>query len=494
MNRSWRARFLATALILTPMPALFALPAQAQDIDVSFDSFHDRLANYGEWVYSDRWGEVWVPDNVDADWSPYTVGHWVYTDDYGWLWASDEGEWGDIVYHYGRWVDDPDDGWIWIPGYVWSPAWVVWRSSGDRMGWMPMPPDDAFLGGPSVSVSLSFGDWGDTHGYYGYSRWYGPSYNADRFDAMWTFVPLGHMGDRNYRSYATRGPRAAAFINNSHNVTNYTVVNNVVVNRSVTIDTVQRAGGHPQRVADAAQVLHDPHLVTHADVGLQIQARQRQADPRGNGHANSAPPPNALQVKTLSTRPVERNGRPMPHLFNQSNAVKTFHPAGVAPPQGNPAQPAGASPPVNPGGPMRGEHRDRNTPGAGSAGTQPPQPGGPGNGAGASEQIQQQHQEQQLERRDQLQQQQQEQLQRRDEQQQQLQERRQEQLQQNQQMQQQKLEQRQELQQQKLEQLQERRQVQPPPPPHAAPPPPPQPQDRHPPPPPDDKHRNDHGG
>jgi hypothetical protein len=494
------------------MPALFALPAQAQDIDVSFDSFHDRLANYGEWVYSDRWGEVWIPDNVDADWSPYTIGHWVYTDDYGWLWVSDEGEWGDIVYHYGRWVDDPDDGWMWIPGYVWSPAWVVWRSSGDRMGWMPMPPDDAFLGGSSFSASVSFGDWGDTGGYYGYSRWYGPRYNADRFDAMWTFVPLAHIGDRDYRSYAARGTRAAAFVGNSHNVTNYRVVNNVVVNRSVTIDMVQRAGGHPQRVANATQVLRDPHLVTRTDVGLQIQARQRQADPRGNGHANSAPPPNALQVKTLSTRPVERNGRPVPHLFNQSNAVKTFHPAGVVPPQGNAMQPV-TNAPVNPGGPMRGEHRDRNVPGTGATGAQTPPPGGPGNGAGPREQMQPQPQEQQLERRDQLQQQQQEQLQRRDEQQQQLQERRQEQqqqqdqllqrrqeqLQQNQQMQQQKLDQRQELQQQKLEQQQERRQVQSPPPPQPAPPqaappppPPPQPPDRQPPP--DDKHHKDHGG
>ena len=100
-----------------------AVPAQAQEqSDVGFDSFHDELAQYGDWVYSDRWGLVWQPADVPDDFRPYySGGHWAYTDAYGWTWASDY-EWGDIAFHYGRWVDDPYDGWMWIPGYSWSPG------------------------------------------------------------------------------------------------------------------------------------------------------------------------------------------------------------------------------------------------------------------------------------------------------------------------------------------------------------------------------------
>ncbi len=297
-----------------------------------------------------------MPSDVAPDWQPYTVGHWAYVDDYGWTWVSDEGDWGDIVYHYGRWVNDPDDGWLWIPGYVWSPAWVVWRSNGPYMGWMPMPPDDAFLG-RSPSVSISFGDWGETGGYYGYSRWYAGRFDSGRFDAMWTFVPTAHMADRDYRSHAVHGQGAEIYINNSHNVTNYTIVNNVVVNRSVTIDAVQRASGHPVQVAHADQVFKHPDLITHADAGLQLQEKRRQADPRGNGSTNSAPKPNAAQLQTLSARPVLHNGKPAPHLFNRTTALKTFRRADGTPPSPVTA----AQPPKEAGAPAPGgqDMRDR---------------------------------------------------------------------------------------------------------------------------------------
>src|SRR5579864_3206920 len=146
MKRSLSGAVCALALMCASVPvAIMASPAYAQS-DVSFGSFHDELAQYGSWVYSDRWGEVWLPD-VGPDFRPYdTNGYWANTEDYGWTWVSSY-PWGDITFHYGRWVDDPDDGWMWIPGYVWGPAWVVWRSSDRVMGWMPMPPDPDFLSG-----------------------------------------------------------------------------------------------------------------------------------------------------------------------------------------------------------------------------------------------------------------------------------------------------------------------------------------------------------
>ena len=125
---------------------------------VSFDTFRDGLAPYGEWVNDPRYGRVWRPANVAANWRPYYYGRWEWTDE-GWLWVSDE-PWGWAAYHYGRWAYDGSYGWVWIPGYQWAPAWVSWRYSPDYIGWAPL--------GPGLSVYVT-----------NYPAVYG----------WWTFVP-----------------------------------------------------------------------------------------------------------------------------------------------------------------------------------------------------------------------------------------------------------------------------------------------------------------
>ena len=132
----------AAAILLSSVAIeAIASPAFAQmDDQVGFQTFHDVLAQSGDWVYSDRWGEVWIPTDVADDFQPYgSNGYWADSE-YGWTWVSGY-DWGDIPFHYGRWVNDPDDGWLWIPGYVWSPAWVgvalqwpLCRLDGDAAG------------------------------------------------------------------------------------------------------------------------------------------------------------------------------------------------------------------------------------------------------------------------------------------------------------------------------------------------------------------------
>jgi hypothetical protein len=315
----------AMALLLGSVSVVAtSAPAAAQDtFEVSFDTFHDQLANYGDWVYSDRWGEVWVPADVPDDFRPYdTDGYWADTYEYGWYWQSNY-EWGDIPFHYGRWVNDPDIGWLWIPGYVWSPAWVVWRSNGEYTGWMAMPPDEAFLG---ISGSFAFGGIGislnfnDVRGEFGYSNWYGPGYGRDRFAANWVFIPTGHMADRDYHRYVAPRANYVTIINNTRNITNYTVVNNYVVNRSVNINMVQRAGGHPVMAVHASAVIKNPKFVERADTGRQIQLRQLKEMPHGNGGANSAPAPSTKVVQSLSTNMnLHRgNGQPPPHIYTRT--------------------------------------------------------------------------------------------------------------------------------------------------------------------------------
>jgi hypothetical protein len=105
---------------------------------VTFDTFHDGLAPYGEWITVSGYGRVWRPRHVADGWRPYYYGRWEWTDE-GWLWVSDE-PWGWAAYHYGRWAYDSQSGWVWIPGYQWAPAWVTWRYSPDYIGWAPLGP------------------------------------------------------------------------------------------------------------------------------------------------------------------------------------------------------------------------------------------------------------------------------------------------------------------------------------------------------------------
>jgi hypothetical protein len=401
MRRILHARLLATALAAGTLPFLAsAIPAQAQtDGDVSFDSFHDQLAQYGYWVYSDRWGLVWQPADVSDDFRPYySRGRWVYTDDYGWLWSSDY-PWGDIAFHYGRWVNDPDNGWMWIPGYTWSPGWVVWRSNGRYIGWMPAPPDRAFLGGEGdVRVGLSFGFGGgavsfgfNQDPYYGYRGWYGRDFNQRSFADNWTFVGTGQLANRDYGSVEVRDPGMVInIIHQTRNVTNYTVVNNYVVNKSIDVHVVERAAGHPIQIMAARSVIRQPNLIMHADAGQRIQMQQRAIAPHGSGLPNSAPPPSAMVVDKLSAKaPPPRNGQAAGHVFTKTtvaapDAQSHFHgapPRGAAPAE---AGPGGMRGPGNaPGGSPRGPAGGMTGPGGETPATPETRHREPGQPAGA---------------------------------------------------------------------------------------------------------------
>jgi len=348
MKLSIRAGLLASALILSAVPlaasAAFT-PAAAAQADVSFRYFHNQLSRSGDWVYSDRWGEVWLPADVDADWRPYSRGYWVDTDEYGWLWVSNDRQFGDITSHYGRWVYDPYDGWMWVPGYVWSPAWVVWRRSGDYTGWMPMPPDRGFLAGEEFGnvsfglriggLSVSFNNWGRTNDYYGYSRWYGRRYSQNHFNEMWTFVPARHFADRDYRRYEAPRRNIPNFVRTSVNITNYVIVNNYIVNRSVSDKSFKSVDLKGFRRVRAADVVAQPALIVPIDRGRDVQQRMRREMPRGNGSSNSAPKPTEAQVQTLSVpadaKAQERAQKRAARLLTRDAAKVVSRPDGSAP-------------------------------------------------------------------------------------------------------------------------------------------------------------------
>lgn len=106
---------------------------------------YEDLDEHGEWIHEREYGYVWRPIYVAADWAPYRFGRWAWISPWGWTWI-DDARWGFAPFHYGRWTYVRHR-WCWVPGPrhlrpIYAPALVGW------------------LGGPSVSVSVSFGDVG----------------------------------------------------------------------------------------------------------------------------------------------------------------------------------------------------------------------------------------------------------------------------------------------------------------------------------------------
>ena len=373
MRRKLLSSALLAAAAITLGPAAVVTtttPAAAQaSFSVSFGYFHDELAPYGQWYRHPRWGDVWHPASVERDFRPYYRGHWEPTREYGWVWESDY-PFGDITFHYGRWVYDRYDGWLWVPGYVWAPAWVIWRGSNDYVGWFPMPPDDRFLAGDEVYRT----DWNNWNTGFGYADWYGPQFGLSISLGFWNFVDMRHFAERDYYRYAPPRNEYTRIINNTTNITNYTTVNNVVVNRSVDINRVEQASGRRFQPLPAQQVVKTP--ITPVNVGTQVQTREVRVhggDPKASPQARVAVlPPNA--ARATEPPPEGRGG-----AFNRQNPQQQQREA-----QPNQAPQNQAAPPPQPNEPRRGGPFGQQRPEP-----QPPQgaPNRPEQGLAPNEQV-----------------------------------------------------------------------------------------------------------
>jgi hypothetical protein len=118
----------------------------------------EDLDDHGTWRETPEYGNVWVPNDVDADWAPYTNGNWIYQDPWGWTW-QDYAPWGFAPFHYGRWVSFGGY-WGWAPGpyygywgrAFYAPALVSWYGGGfgfgigfGGFGWCPLGFGEPFF-------------------------------------------------------------------------------------------------------------------------------------------------------------------------------------------------------------------------------------------------------------------------------------------------------------------------------------------------------------
>ncbi len=131
-------------------------PVQYLSADVTG---YEDLNAYGSWSNDPEYGEVWAPQAVAADWTPYSTGSWSYVNSYGWTWV-DSSPWGFAPYHYGRWANR-DNHWFWVPPErqehaVYAPALVAFVGgtelgvalgvqSRQPVGWFPLGPREAYV-------------------------------------------------------------------------------------------------------------------------------------------------------------------------------------------------------------------------------------------------------------------------------------------------------------------------------------------------------------
>ena len=190
------------------------------DWEVGF--FYQELSPFGDWIYTYEYGWSWLPRNVRFGWRPYYYGRWVPSE-YGWFWVSDE-PFGWATYHFGRWALHPRFGWIWLPGRTWGPAWVAWQYGNGWVGWAPLPPEVGFEFGIGLRLGgfdLSFG--------------IGPQ--------AYIFVEERVFLEREPYRYAVPPARNVTIIQNTTNITHYTVIDNRVINRGVEVHRLERATG-----------------------------------------------------------------------------------------------------------------------------------------------------------------------------------------------------------------------------------------------------------
>lgn len=332
-------------LIALAMIALGASALQQASADVSIDFFYDNLSG-GNWIEVEGYGYGWQPDLAvnDQNWRPYADGYWAYTED-GWTWVSYE-DFGWATYHYGRWANLSDYGWVWFPGedLDWGPAWVSWRTGGDYVGWAPLPPrgpgvvyEGGYIG-PQVDIQFDIG----------------PTY--------YNFCEVRYIGEPVLRNYIVPPVQNVTYINNTVNVTNITVKNNVVYNYGPNYEVLSAHSNRPiQRLNIERQSATDLSAAAKSRGLTKVQGNKLvvAAPPKLAKAPPTAKPPT---VKTKVAQPkINRGWAGVQNEAELKQKMKTENPKNVPPPT------AGAG--RAPGGPTRAA--------AGAAGTPAASPGKP---------------------------------------------------------------------------------------------------------------------
>lgn len=309
---------------------------QARGQEISVDYFYDNLSD-GNWIDVEGYGYGWQPDLAvnDQNWRPYADGYWAYTDD-GWTWISYE-DFGWATYHYGRWANLSDYGWIWFPGedLDWGPAWVSWRTGGDYVGWAPLPPRGpgvVYQGrpiGPQVDIEFDIG----------------PEY--------YNFCETRYIGEPVLRNYIAPRVQNVTYINNTVNVTNIIVQNNVVYNYGPNYEVLSAQSARPiQRLSIERQSATNLSVAAKSGTLTKVQGNKLVvAAPAKLAKAPPTAKPPTVRTKVAQPK-LNRGWAGVPNEAQLKQKIKTENPKNIPPPTAAAARKAGSPPPAGePGAP-----------------------------------------------------------------------------------------------------------------------------------------------
>ncbi len=310
----------------------FVLPAlpHARADDMSIDFFYNNLSG-GNWIEVSDYGYGWQPDLAvnDPNWRPYADGYWAYTDD-GWTWISYE-DFGWATYHYGRWARLADYGWVWFPGsdLDWGPAWVSWRTGGDHVGWAPLPPRGpgvVYEGQPiGAQADIEFD--------------IGPEY--------YNFIDIRFIGEPVLRDRIFAPSQNVTYINNTVNVTNISVKNNVVYNYGPDYNVLSAHSSRPiQRLSITRQPATNLSAAAKSGALTKVQGGNLiVAAPQKLSKSAPGAAPRSVKAKVAKPK-IEKGWAGVPNEAQLKQKIKTENPKNIPPPTGAAAgrAPAGASP------------------------------------------------------------------------------------------------------------------------------------------------------
>jgi uncharacterized protein DUF6600 len=266
----------------------------------------DDLDEYGTWRVVGSYGPVWVP-TVAPGWAPYHDGHWVWVEPWGWTWV-DDAPWGFAPSHYGRWVH-LGGYWGWAPGPVvvarpvYAPALVAW------------------VGGPHLSVSVSFGGGGGVAWFpLGWGEPYVPSYHASRTYFQQVNVTNTHITNITNVTNNYYVSNNTTVVNNTH-VQNIHYVNQNVAGAVTAVPT--RALTNSESVSRTAVTVPAGELRTAAVVNAAPVAPARTSVLGLKAGAPAVVPP----ARAIAARPVVSRAappaRPIPFEAKQEALAKT---------------------------------------------------------------------------------------------------------------------------------------------------------------------------
>lgn len=282
--------------------------------------FYDGLVPYGTWIRVSPYGLVWQPyvTVTDVDWRPYcNGGYWIWTDS-GWYWSSSY-SWGWAPFHYGRWCYVSGYRWCWVPDTVWSPAWVVWKTTDECFGWAPLPPGTTWQ-------ASTVCEWDD----------------ADtlevRFDLSWfafTFVGKQHFADKHWHNHvASRKHTEDLYRHGKHVARTLKSAGDRILNMGVPIEQVESAIRHriPPVPLIKTTAVSTPASPTAWNPG-KPQSGQQKKQQTTAGSAASQPVLSAEQTShgIRTVRPVALPASPIPAKPVPAPSARVIPAWGAAP-------------------------------------------------------------------------------------------------------------------------------------------------------------------